>query len=135
MMRHGNGGLKGIQRVGFLSSSSSPPSSRRMINFPVKCLSDFNDYAVLGLSPFASKTDVKFAYKRLALKYHPDVVKGDHIAEKNKMFRDIKSAYETLMRKFEEEEQMQTMQDCGDYDEWDEWMGFEGGMPATYHSC
>uniref|UniRef100_A0A803M344 J domain-containing protein n=1 Tax=Chenopodium quinoa TaxID=63459 RepID=A0A803M344_CHEQI len=108
MMRHGNGGLKGIQRVGFLSSSS-PPSSRRMINFPVNCLSDFNDYAVLGLSPFASKTDVKFAYKRLALK--------------------------TLMRKFEEEEQMQTMQDCGDYDEWDEWMGFEGGMPATYHSC
>lgn len=42
---------------------------------------------------------------------------------------------QTLMRKFEEEEQLQTMQDCGDYDEWDEWMGFEGGMPATYHSC
>lgn len=129
MMRNGNGGLRGIQKVGFLSSSSSPPS-RRGIHFPVKCLSDFNDYAVLGLSPFASKTDVKFAYKRLALKvwtnmnplflhssvfqvsfswfflwkwwwllilqYHPDVIRGDHVAEKHRMFRDIKSAYEVL---------------------------------------
>ncbi|CAO2835325.1 unnamed protein product [Amaranthus hypochondriacus] len=132
MMRNGNGGLRSIQRLGYGSPSTT--STRRNIHFPIKCLSDFNDYAVLGLTPFASKTDVKYAYKRLALKYHPDVIRGDHVAEKHKMFVNIKSAYETLMRKFEEEEQMQTMQDNGDYDEWDEWMGFEGGIPATYHS-
>ncbi|XP_074263510.1 chaperone protein dnaJ A6, chloroplastic [Silene latifolia] len=136
-MMNGNGGLfKGFQKGCFLTSNGTVMRpSHRCLRFPTRCLSDFNDYAILGLSPFASKYDVKFAYKRLALKYHPDVIKGDHIAEKNQTFREIKSAYESLMQKFEEEEQLQMAQSFDEYEEWDEWMGFEGGMPASYNSC
>lgn len=42
--------------------------SRRCVRFPARSLSFSDDYSALGLSPFASKTDVKRAYKRLALK-------------------------------------------------------------------
>ncbi|KAK9743281.1 hypothetical protein RND81_03G228800 [Saponaria officinalis] len=135
-MMNGNGRLKGIQRLGFLTTTTTTNCSpRRCVRFPTRCLSDFNDYAVLGLTPFASKSDVKFAYKRLALKCHPDVIKGEHLGEKNQTFREIKSAYESIMQKLEEEEELQTMQSYDDYDEWDEWMGFEGGMPASFNSC
>ncbi|KAL9234613.1 hypothetical protein vseg_009467 [Gypsophila vaccaria] len=134
-MMNGNGGLKGIQKLGFLSTTTTKCSSHRCVRFPTRCLSDFNDYAVLGLTPFASKSDVKFAYKRLALKYHPDVIKGEFVGEKNQTFREIKSAYESIMQKLEEEEQLQTLQSYDEFEEWDEWMGFEGGMPASYNSC
>ena len=50
---------------------------------------DLNEYAVLGLSSFASKTDVKFAYKRLASKVH-----FYHA------YINIKSAYEILLISF-----------------------------------
>lgn len=87
-------------------------------------------YAVLGLTPFASKSDVKQAYKSLALKYHPDVYKGEDSPAKP--FTEIKSAYECLMQKFDEDE-LQTGKDFDEYDDWEEWMGFEGGVPVIYN--
>ncbi len=50
-------------------------------------------YEVLGLSRDASERDVKKAYKRLAMKYHPDRNKGDDADEK---FKEVKLAYEVL---------------------------------------
>ncbi|KAK6246568.1 DnaJ domain - like 10 [Theobroma cacao] len=108
-------------------------STRRGLRIPIicRCFPNFTThYALLGLTPFASKSDVKQAYKRLALKYHPDVYKGEDVPGKDKAFREIKSAYECLMQKYEADE-LQTEKDFDEYDDWEEWMGFEGGIPVT----
>lgn len=50
-------------------------------------------YAVLGVSENASDADLKKAYRRLAMKYHPDRNKEAGAAEK---FKDVNEAYQTL---------------------------------------
>jgi len=51
-------------------------------------------YKVLDLARNASEADIKKAYRRLAMKYHPDRNPGDHDAEEN--FKEAKEAYEVL---------------------------------------
>ena len=51
-------------------------------------------YETLGVSKSASDDDIKKAFRKLALKYHPDRNKGDKNAETK--FKDINEAYETL---------------------------------------
>lgn len=51
-------------------------------------------YEVLGLSKGASEREIKKAYKRLAMKYHPDRTQGDK--EKEETFKQVKEAYEIL---------------------------------------
>ncbi|SES82623.1 molecular chaperone DnaJ [Thalassotalea agarivorans] len=51
-------------------------------------------YELLGVAKDAGERDIKKAYKRLAMKYHPDRTKGD--AEKEETFKQIKEAYEVL---------------------------------------
>jgi molecular chaperone DnaJ len=52
-------------------------------------------YALLGLSPGATPSDIKRAYRRLARRYHPDINPGDRAAET--VYRRISEAYETLV--------------------------------------
>jgi molecular chaperone DnaJ len=52
-------------------------------------------YAILGLAPGASVSDVKRAYRRLSRRYHPGINPGDRQAEA--VFRQITEAYETLV--------------------------------------
>jgi molecular chaperone DnaJ len=52
-------------------------------------------YEVLGVSKDASERDIKKAYKKMAMKYHPDRTKGDKDLETK--FKEVKTAYEVLM--------------------------------------
>ena len=51
-------------------------------------------YKVLGLTKEASIEDIKKAYRKLAMKHHPDRNKGDKISEDE--FKKINEAYATL---------------------------------------
>lgn len=51
-------------------------------------------YALLGVGKDASEADLKKAYRRLAMKYHPDRNPGDADAEQR--FKAAKQAYEVL---------------------------------------
>lgn len=51
-------------------------------------------YEVLGVAKDAGEREIKKAYKRLAMKYHPDRTNGDKAKEET--FKEIKEAYEIL---------------------------------------
>jgi len=98
-------------------------------------------YETLRLSPGASEKDVKRAYRRLALQYHPDVCKGDNCGVQ---FQKINQAYETLMSSLARAKQQSYSADYyvegmmginnDSWDEWEEWMGWEGAGTLDYSS-
>lgn len=53
-----------------------------------------NYYSILGVSKTASQDEIKKAYRKLALKYHPDRNEGDEKA--SEMFKKISEAYSVL---------------------------------------
>ena len=57
-------------------------------------MSNSNPYVVLGVDKSASESEIKKAYRKLALKFHPDRNQGDEAAEKK--FKEISYAYEIL---------------------------------------
>ena len=51
-------------------------------------------YDILGISKSSSKDEIKKAYRKLALKYHPDKTKGDKKSEEK--FKEASEAYHIL---------------------------------------
>lgn len=51
-------------------------------------------YSVLGVSKTATQDEVKKAYRKLAMQYHPDKNKGDKKSEEK--FKEVNNAYEVL---------------------------------------
>ncbi|MGB5748663.1 MAG: J domain-containing protein [Desulfobacterales bacterium] len=54
-------------------------------------------YSILGVKKEASDAEIKKAYRKLAMKYHPDHTKGDKSAEEK--FKKISEAYAVLSDK------------------------------------
>jgi len=97
-------------------------------------------FATLGLNAAASKQDIKHAYRKLALQYHPDVCKGDHCTL---MFKQVKNAYEVALEVEEQEVVAEVRSETLDgfmgatddnWEEWEEWMGWEGAGTTDYSS-
>lgn len=93
---HHSGFLR-VTELFFIGSLTKPfiPSMR---------LKDY--YRVLGIGESASGTEIKKAYRKLALQYHPDRNLGSPFAESN--FREIQEAYHLLSndksrRKYDQE--------------------------------
>ena len=67
-------------------------------------------YKILGVKKTASDSEIKKAYRKLAMKYHPDHTKGDKTAEET--FKKISEAYSVLSDK-EKRQQYDTFGSAG----------------------
>lgn len=74
-------------------------------------------YKTLGIAKGASKDEIKKAYRKLAIKYHPDKNQGN--AEAEKQFKEVSEAYEVLS-----DDQKRQM-----YDQYGS-SAFQGGAPG-----
>ena len=77
-------------------------------------------YQVLGLSPGASDEEVKKAYRKLAMKYHPDRNPGDEEAARK--MQEINAAYDAIKNP----EKVGPRQSYGGYSSYDPFGGFGG---------
>ncbi|CCW71130.1 unnamed protein product [Phytomonas sp. Hart1] len=84
-------GLIGSASMSFAASSTL--TSRRF-QFSSESPEDY--YAVLGVKPNATQEEIKTAYKRLVLQYHPD---RNHEPGAEERFKTISAAYNILGRK------------------------------------
>ncbi|MCX6164670.1 MAG: J domain-containing protein [Ignavibacteriae bacterium] len=100
---------------------------------------DYKDYyKVLGVDKKASSDEIKKAFRKLALKYHPDKAKGDKSAEEK--FKEINEANEVLSdsakrKKYDElGDNYQYYQQSGNQGQGFDWSQYAnaGGGQQTY---
>ncbi|GLJ27113.1 hypothetical protein SUGI_0531670 [Cryptomeria japonica] len=82
-------------------------------------------YDILCISPDVSARDIKSAYRRMALKYHPDVCPAAEKEECSRLFLQVQEAYKTLsdpLLRQDYDWRLQNMFTVGDY---------EGGLGSS----
>src|SRR5688572_4815152 len=100
---------------------------------------DYKDYyKILGVERNASEEDIRKAYRKLAMQYHPDRNPNDKQAEER--FKEINEAYQVLNdakkrahydRLGSDYSNWQRRGAPGDFN-WDEYGGFPGGVRVEY---
>ncbi|XP_060168240.1 chaperone protein dnaJ 8, chloroplastic-like isoform X1 [Lycium barbarum] len=143
----GNVGGCGSASASWISLTKKKMKGEK-IRFNVSCIyspSASNPYKTLRIQPDASETDVRKAFRQLALQYHPDVCRGSNCGIQ---FHQINEAYDTVMSNlrgetksaeiFEEfaDDDYDSMRGVNDpdWDMWEEWMGWEGAGIRDYSS-
>ncbi|KAF7843179.1 Chaperone protein dnaJ 8, chloroplastic [Senna tora] len=117
---------------------------KRVIGVKISCSSSssvMDPYKTLRIQPGASESEVKKAFRQLALKFHPDVCRGSNCGVQ---FHQINEAYDIVMANLRGESNSREMyensyeeDDNGgsmDWDLWEEWMGWEGAGIRDYSS-
>ena len=90
-------------------------------------MSETNYYKILGIGKNASDAEIKKAYRKMAMKYHPDQTKGNKSAEEK--FKSVSEAYAVLSDK-EKRQQYDTFGSTGfhqRYSQEDIFRGFDLG--------
>ncbi|XP_074571752.1 chaperone protein dnaJ 8, chloroplastic-like [Curcuma longa] len=138
--------MRSMDRVGRSNEASN--SKGRCGSREVRCAASGNgsladQYRMLKVRPGASEKEVKKAFRKLALQYHPDVYKGENCGVQ---FHRINEAYDLVLSNLREAEEKKQGQHQptgwnnnsyadnenrkrGMYDPddlWEEWMGWEG---------
>lgn len=86
---------------------------------------DFKDYyKVLGVSSTATADEIKKAYRKLAIKHHPDKNKGDKVSEEK--FKAISEANEVLKDEKKRKEYDNLAEDYKNYQQQGGKQGFDG---------
>ena len=94
-------------------------------------------YKILGVPKTASPEEIKQAYRKLALRYHPDRTKGDKLAEEK--FKEINEANQVLSdpvkrRKYDQfGEDWRQYQETGAQPGGFDWSKYAGGSSQTHH--
>ena len=94
-------------------------------------------YKILGVPKTASPEEIKQAYRKLALRYHPDRTKGDKLAEEK--FKEINEANQVLSdpvkrRKYDQfGEDWRQYQESGAQPGGFDWSKYAGGSSQTRH--
>ncbi|XP_047328147.1 chaperone protein dnaJ 8, chloroplastic-like [Impatiens glandulifera] len=90
-------------------------------------------YKTLRIQPGASEPEVKKAFRKLALQYHPDVCRGGNCSVQ---FHRINEAYDVVMNSLRGETLDEEPFECvaQEEDMWEEWMGWEGAGIRDYSS-
>ncbi|XP_010265549.1 PREDICTED: chaperone protein dnaJ 8, chloroplastic-like [Nelumbo nucifera] len=141
-------GLVGCGSSSWIQSGCVGKTKRRVCrSSSVVSASLTEQYRTLRIQPGASELEVKKAFRKLALQYHPDVCKGSNCGVQ---FHRINEAYDIVMSNLRGEadsadgyvssyeydnveEPMRGMCDS-DWDQWEEWMGWEGAGIRDYSS-
>jgi len=100
---------------------------------------DYKDYyKILGVERNASEDDIRKAYRKLAMQYHPDRNPNDKQAEEH--FKEINEAYQVLSdstkrahydRLGSDYSNWQQRGEPGNFD-WGQYEGFPGGVRVEY---
>ncbi|XP_044495285.1 chaperone protein dnaJ 8, chloroplastic-like [Mangifera indica] len=134
----------GMIRSNGLQYKAMKKKKKNMVNrMTVSCYSSVSmvdPYKTLRIQPGASESEVKKAFRILALQYHPDVCRGNNCGVQ---FHRINEAYDIVMSNLREENESQKDEEIDeamrgmndpDWDLWEEWMGWEGAGIRDYSS-
>ena len=85
-------------------------------------------YQILGVQKDASQKEIKNAYRRLSLRYHPDKIKDDRDGEK---FKQILEAYQLLRRQEKTKIKTSETDVAAKYTEF--WKKYDGKMNEEFN--
>lgn len=95
-------------------------------------------YKTLGVERTASPAEIKKAYRKLAMKYHPDRNQGDKVSEDK--FKEINEAYQVLSDTTKKSRYDQLGDSYFNYQQgggspngfnWEQWYASGGGQPGS----